>query len=77
MFVDGAVTLICAERPTIGEVTLLGREVWLGWPMLAALAADVLFGRIKLRYARELPTRGRRCAADARPAGPPRAAYSA
>ncbi|PCC71850.1 Divalent metal cation (Fe/Co/Zn/Cd) transporter [Nannocystis exedens] len=51
-------TLIRAERPTIGTATVFGRDLWLGWLMLAALAwsavPTVILGRIKLRLAEDL-----------------------
>ncbi|MCY1072209.1 cation transporter [Nannocystis sp. RBIL2] len=51
-------TLIRAERPTIGTTTLFGRDLWLGWLMLAALVwsavPTVILGRIKLRLAEDL-----------------------
>jgi len=58
LVIDGVVTLASGERPTITAVRVLGREVWLGWFMLAALvwsaAPTVFLGRMKQRLAREL-----------------------
>jgi cation diffusion facilitator family transporter len=58
LLVDAALVLAAAEHPTIGTVELLGRPVWLGWLMIAALtwgAVPVVFlGRAKLRLARVL-----------------------
>ncbi|WAS94879.1 cation transporter [Nannocystis punicea] len=55
---EGLYTLIRAERPTIGSVTVFGRDLWLGWLMIAALtwsaAPTVILGRIKLRLAHDL-----------------------
>ncbi|MDC0668629.1 cation transporter [Nannocystis radixulma] len=55
---EGLLTLFRAERPTIGSITVFGRDFWLGWLMLAALvwsaAPTVVLGRIKLRLAHEL-----------------------
>ena len=55
LLVDGAVTLIAGERLTIGDIELLGRRVWLGWPMIAALLYSCIptffLGRIKHRIA--------------------------
>ncbi|MDC0717858.1 cation transporter [Nannocystis bainbridge] len=58
LLAEGLYTLIRAERPTIGTVTVFGRDLWLGWLMLAALAWSAvptrILGRIKLRLAEEL-----------------------
>src|SRR5918997_6608001 len=35
---EAASTLIRQEHPTIGSFQLFGREIWLGWAMLAVLA---------------------------------------
>ncbi len=55
---DGAAALIRTEHPTIGSVELFGTSVWMGWLMIAALAYSVVppvvFGRLKMRPAREL-----------------------
>ncbi len=39
---EGCLTLIRAEHPTVGSWTILGREVWLGWLMIAALVFSVI-----------------------------------
>jgi cobalt-zinc-cadmium efflux system protein len=48
---DSASSLLRAERPSINTVRLWGHEVWMGWPMLAALAwsviPPVILGRLK------------------------------
>lgn len=58
LVVDGAAALVRGERPTITAIQLLGREVWLGWLMLAALmwstVPSVFLGRAKRRLARVL-----------------------
>lgn len=58
LVVDSALTLVRAEHPTIGGVELLGRQVWLGWPMIAALLYStiptIFLGRIKVKLAAEL-----------------------
>ena len=49
--------LILAEHPTIGVIEILGRDIWLGWAMLAVLAygcVPVLLGRLKTPLARSL-----------------------
>jgi divalent metal cation (Fe/Co/Zn/Cd) transporter len=58
LLLDGAMTLIRGERPSIGTIELMGRQVWLGWPMLLALSWTVFplifIGHAKLRPARRL-----------------------
>lgn len=55
---DGGLKLVHAERPTIGSMTLLGRQVWQGWIMLPVLAwgivPAILLGRAKHGPARRL-----------------------
>lgn len=55
---DSASKLIMREHPTIGLVTIFGQDVWLGWPMIAALAYSVvppvILGRMKLPIARDI-----------------------
>jgi cation diffusion facilitator family transporter len=55
---DSVAKLIAFEHPPIGTVTLLGRQIWLGWLMLAALAWSaipaVLLGRAKIPLAEAL-----------------------
>ncbi len=58
IFADSALRLLRAEHPSIGIVELFGREVWLGWVMIAALLYSgipvVVLGRIKTKLAAEL-----------------------
>lgn len=58
LLVESALSLFRAEHVTIPSVELLGREVWLGWLMVAALAYStvppVILGRMKLPLARRL-----------------------
>jgi cation diffusion facilitator family transporter len=58
LLVDAVLKLVAAEHPTIGTVELLGRPVWLGWLMMAALvwsAVPVVFiGHAKLKLAEVL-----------------------
>jgi cation diffusion facilitator family transporter len=58
IFIDGAITLIKAQPPTIGTVGLWGHRVWLGWLMMAALVYSVIppliLGRMKMPLARDL-----------------------
>lgn len=55
---DGTTALIRAEHPTIGSVELFGVTLWFGWLMIAALIYSVIlpviFGRLKMRPARQL-----------------------
>lgn len=55
---DAATALIRTEHPTIGSVELFGATFWQGWLMIAALIYSVIlpviFGRLKMRPARQL-----------------------
>lgn len=55
---DSVSTLIKQEHPTIPPVTLFGRDVWLGWLMIAALVYSivppVILGHLKQPVARRL-----------------------
>jgi cobalt-zinc-cadmium efflux system protein len=55
---ESALTLLMAEHPTVAQVTVFGREIWLGWLMIAALSYSVVvpmvLGRMKMPVAREL-----------------------
>jgi cation diffusion facilitator family transporter len=58
LIVDSGMALIQREHPTIGSVEIFGVTFWLGWLMIAALlysvVLPVIFGRLKMRPAREL-----------------------
>lgn len=58
MIYDATRALIAAERPTIGSMEILGVTFWSGWAMIAVLVYSailpVVFGRMKLRPARQL-----------------------
>lgn len=58
LFVDSALNLLRAERPSIGGYTLFGQVVWHGWLMMGALALTaippVVLGRKKIPVARLL-----------------------
>lgn len=58
LLVDSAGKLISAHHPTIGVVVVLGRPIWAGWTMIAALAYSmvppVVLGRLKLPLSRAL-----------------------
>lgn len=55
---EGVMTLARAEHPTLGSWTILGRQIWLGWLMIGALALSiippVMLGRMKRECARRL-----------------------
>jgi divalent metal cation (Fe/Co/Zn/Cd) transporter len=55
---DSALKLMTREHPTIPPVQIFGRNIWLGWLMLAALVYSVIpplvFGRMKVRFAGDL-----------------------
>jgi len=55
---DAVSSLVRAEHPTIGYVTLCGEQLWQGWLMIAALLYSVVpplvLGHLKLPLAREL-----------------------
>jgi cobalt-zinc-cadmium efflux system protein len=58
LLVDSGLTLASREHATVGGVMLLGREVWLGWVMVAAqvysIVVPIVLGRLKLPVARAL-----------------------
>ncbi len=58
LLVDSLMKLITFEHPSIGTVELFGRDIWLGWLMLLALAWSAFpaaaLGRIKVPLARDL-----------------------
>jgi cation diffusion facilitator family transporter len=58
IFIDSVFKLVQLEHPTIGNVELFGRQIWLGWLMLPALAfsgvPQWLLARAKLPLAHEL-----------------------
>jgi cation diffusion facilitator family transporter len=55
---DSVTRLLARDRPPIGLIELFGVQIWLGWLMIAVLAATmvpaILLGRAKLKIAREL-----------------------
>ena len=57
LLIESIHKLILAEHPTIGVIRLFGRDIWLGWAMLAVLAygcIPVILGRLKTPLARSL-----------------------
>ncbi|MBN8845721.1 MAG: cation transporter [Sphingomonadales bacterium] len=55
---DSAMTLIKAEHATVGSVRILGRDIWLGWLMIAAqvyaMIPPMIIGRKELPLAEKL-----------------------
>ncbi len=58
LFTDSLITLIKADRPTIGAVKLFGQHYWFGWIMIAALlysaVPPMILGYKKLPVAHKL-----------------------
>jgi cobalt-zinc-cadmium efflux system protein len=58
LLIDSAMSLAAQDHPTIAAVEVLGREVWLGWIMIAAQAysivVPIVLGRLKLPLAHRL-----------------------
>ncbi len=58
LIVDSAITLIKADHPTIGSVSIFGHQVWLGWLMILALTysciPSIILGYKKLPLAKKL-----------------------
>ena len=65
---DSVMTLVRAEHPTIGSMTIFGRVIWSGWLMLPVLAWSagpaVLLGRRKIPLAETLDNKVLRADAD-------------
>jgi cation diffusion facilitator family transporter len=53
---EAVMTLAKAEHPTVGTVRLFGRDIWMGWPMVAVLLwstiPSMILGRLKVPIAR-------------------------
>lgn len=58
ILIDSTLTLIAAEKPSIGLMNLFGFEIWQGWVMIAVLLYNVIpvviLGRIKIPLAKKL-----------------------
>jgi cation diffusion facilitator family transporter len=58
LFYDSISKLIKMEHPTIGMIELFGRQIWMGWIMMAALIYSaippLILGRMKLPLSTEL-----------------------
>ena len=65
---DAVAKLIRREHPPIGTIVLLGRQLWLGWAMIAALlfstVIGVVLGRMKKGVADRLHSKALRAEAD-------------
>jgi cation diffusion facilitator family transporter len=55
---EAVMTLAKAEHPTVGTIRVLGRDVWMGWPMIAVLLwstiPSMILGRLKVPLARTI-----------------------
>jgi cation diffusion facilitator family transporter len=55
---EAAMTLLMAEHPTVGTMRAFGRDIWMGWPMIAVLlwssVPSMILGRLKLPVARAI-----------------------
>ena len=58
LLVEAAMTLAMREHPTVGTVRALGRDIWLGWPMIAVLLwstiPSMFLGHMKLPVAKAI-----------------------
>ncbi|MDQ4140326.1 MAG: cation diffusion facilitator family transporter [Bacteroidota bacterium] len=58
LVIDSALTIIKADRPTIGTAVIFGHQIWLGYLMMIALVwgsvPAVFLGRAKLPLAKKL-----------------------
>lgn len=58
LLVDSAMSLAATEHPSVAAVDLFGREIWLGWIMVAAqvysIIVPLVLGRLKLPLAHQL-----------------------
>jgi cation diffusion facilitator family transporter len=68
LFVDSGLKLVRREHPSIGSMSLFGREFWAGWAMIAALTYSmcigITLGRLKTPVAKLLHSKA--LAADAK-----------
>jgi cobalt-zinc-cadmium efflux system protein len=55
---EAVMTLAKAEHPTVGTMPAFGRDIWMGWPMIAVLLwstiPSMFLGRMKLPIARTI-----------------------
>ena len=56
LLVEAVMTLVMKEHPTVSTMRLFGRDIWMGWPMIAVLlwgsVPSMILGRMKLPVAR-------------------------
>jgi cation diffusion facilitator family transporter len=55
---EAAMTLLMKEHPTVGTMRAFGRDIWMGWPMIAVLLwssiPSMILGHLKLPVARAI-----------------------
>ena len=65
---DSVMKLVHREHPPIGTIVLFGRQLWLGWVMIAALVVSAIIGytlgKLKTPVAEELHSKALRAEAD-------------
>jgi cation diffusion facilitator family transporter len=65
---DSAMKLVRREHPPIGTIVLFGRQLWLGWAMIAALFLSAVIGytlgKLKTPVAEQLHSKALRAEAD-------------
>lgn len=68
LFVDASSKLLTREHPTVAGMDLFGHHVWMGWPMLVALAWSSIpaafLGRAKKKLAKRLHDKGLQADSD-------------
>lgn len=57
-FYDSSMSLLMREHPTVGQIYLFGKPIWMGWVMIVALLYSlvpaVILGQKKLPYGKRL-----------------------
>lgn len=55
---EAVMTLVMREHPTVGTMRALGRDIWMGWPMIAVLLwgtiPSMILGRMKIPIAKTI-----------------------
>ena len=55
---EAVMTLVMREHPTVGTMRAFGRDIWMGWPMIAVLlwstVPSMILGRMKQPVARTI-----------------------
>jgi cation diffusion facilitator family transporter len=58
LLVEAVMTLVAAEHATVPTMRAFGRDIWMGWPMIAVLLwstiPSMILGRMKLPIARTI-----------------------